>query len=273
MVTSFVEWWWTGNMVQLTGSEMQNTAFGPLAPFILDPLRTNLLPDRRGYRDAEISFNNGRLALKDDWSCHKDSTGEWLYGVPIASSNIITIGGPSANLATEYTNDFTDALATLPGWTGAGLPTSQIFATSCWSKNIYAPQYDEGAQTLGYGLISTVRDINGTTWFVVYGYTGQDTYYTCWALMHSDVLDLAWDTMPSGVTTLVIEFDYTLHPTDYCFVTIKEALGTISEYNWQGFFERDQVGASLQALQPPAPFAWWPESWVTDKFPTIHKDP
>lgn len=279
MVKSFMEWWWSGNAVQMTGSEMQNTAFGPLAPYILDPLRTALLPDKRGYRDAEISFNHGRLALKDDWSCHKNADGDWLYGIPIASSNIITIGGPTANLATEYTNDFTDAFATIPGWTGAGLPTSEIFATSCWSKNIYAPEYAEGgAQTLGYGVISTFRDINGTVWFVVYGYTGQDTYYTCWALMHSDVLDLALDTMPSGVTTLVLEFDYTLHPTDYCFVTIKEALGTISEFDYQRYFEGEMDAQTLKVAtrQIPdgrLPFSWWPETWVTDKFPTIHKDP
>jgi len=232
-----------------------------------------LLPDRRGYRDAEITPNNGRLALKDDWSCHKDASGEWLYGIPIASSNIITVGGPTANLATEYTNDFTDALATLPGWAQPGLPTNRIFAVSCWSKNIYAPVYDENnSQTLGYGLISTVRDINGTTWFVVYGYTGQDTYYTSWALMHSDVLDLAFDLMPSGVTTLILEFDYTLHPTDYCFVTIKEALGTISEFDAQRCF-LEHMPDGQTAPQMFLPFPWWPETWVTDKFPTIHKDP
>ena len=266
----------TANIVQMTGSEMQNTAYGPLAPYILDPLRTALLPDKRGYRDAEISFNHGRLALKDDWSCHKDESSDWLYGIPIASSNIITVGGPTANLATEYTNDFTDAFATIPGWTGAGLPTSAIFAASCWSKNTYVPQYGGGgAQTVGYGLISTVRDINGTVWFVVYGYTGQDTYYTTWALLHSDVLHLAWDLMPSGVTTLILEFDYTLHPTDYCFVTIKEALGTISEFDAQEcFLEHMRPSAPQQtAAQIWLPFLWWPETWVTDKFPTIHKDP
>jgi len=276
MVKSFFEWWWSGNPVQMTGSEMQNTAYGPLAPYILDPLRTALLPDRRGYRDAEISFNHGRLALKDDWSCHKDESGDWLYGIPIASSNIITVGGPTANIATEYTNDFTDAFATLPGWTGAGLSTSKIFAASCWSKNTYAAQYDEGEQTLGYGVISTVRDINGTVWFVVYGFSGQDTYYTCWALMHSDVLDLAFDLMPSGITSLVLEFDYTLHPTDYCFVTIKEALGTISEFDAQACFLEHMLPQSAPeqtAAQIWLPFSWWPETWVTDKFPTIHKDP
>jgi hypothetical protein len=274
MAKSFFEWWETGNAVQMTGSEMQNTAYGPLAPYILDPLRTALLPDKRGYRDAEIAFNKGRLALKDDWSCHKNADGDWLQGLPIASSNIITIGGPTANLATEYTNDFTDALATIPGWTGAGLPTSVIFATSCWSKNTYAPEYAEGAQTVGYGLISTFRDINGTVWFVVYGYTGQDTYYTCWALMHSDVVDLAWDFMPAGVTTMVLKFDYTLHPTDYCFVTIAEALGTISEFDAQACFLDHVASASAQTLPDMwLPYPYWPETWVTDKFPTIHKDP
>ena len=92
--------------------------------------------------------------------------------------------------------------------------------------------------------------------------------------MHSDVLELAWHLMPSGVTTLILEFDYTLHPTDYCFVTIKEALGTISEFDAQACFLEHMPSAPEQtAAQIWLPFPWWPETWVTDKFPTIHKDP
>jgi hypothetical protein len=274
MVSDYVTWY-EGAELRNSGLDMKDTKFGPDAPSILSPQRSTLLPDRTGYRDANIAPNAGRLALKDDWSCHVNiDTGNEMQGLPISSSNIITVGGPAANAVTEYTNDFTDAFATLGIWTGAGGTAGVIYSASCWSKNSYVPQYDESnKQTVGYGLISTFQDLNGTTFLVVYGYTGQDTYYTCWALTHSDVLALARWTMPEGVTTLVLQFNYTLHPTDYCFVTISEALGTISEYNWQGFFLND--GPSITPLQGPIPFPDWPDYpiWVTDKYPAIHVDP
>lgn len=273
MVGTWVTWW-NGAELRNSALDMQDTRYGPDAPSILSAQRTTLLPDRTGYRDANIGYNLGRLGLKDDWSCHVNSEGTELQGLPISSSNIITVGGPAANAATEYTNDFTDAFATLGGWTGPAGTAGVIYSIPCWSKNTYAPEYDEtGKQTVGYGIISTFQDLNGTTFLVLYGYTGQDTYYTTWSLMHSDVLHLAFDTMPEGVTTLVLKFDYTLHPTDYCFVTIMEALGTISEYNWQGFF----IGTDGPTIQPQqnVPFPGWPEYpiWVTDKYPAIHVDP
>jgi hypothetical protein len=162
----------------------------------------------------------------------------------------------------------------MPGWTGAGATTGVIYSTSCWSKNTYVPEYDEtGKQTVGYGMISTFVDLNGTTFLVLYGYTGQDTYYTCWSLLHSDVFALARWTMPEGVTTMILKFDYTLHPTDYCFVTIVEALGTISEYNWQRYMLEDD-SVTVIPLQGE-PFPDWPAYpiWVTDKYPAIHVDP
>ncbi len=236
MVSTYVTWY-TGATLRNSGLDMQDTTYGPNAPSVLSAQRPTLLPARTGYRDANVAFNLGRLGFKDDWSCHVNiNTGDEMQGLPISSSNIITVGGPVANAVTEYTNDFTDAFATLGGWTGSGAPGSVIYSTSCWSKNTYVPTMVGGVETVGYGMISTFQDLNGTTFLVVYGYTGQDTYYTCWALQHSDVLDLAsWENMPEGVTTLVLQFNYTLHPTDYCFVTIMEALGTISEYNYQGY--------------------------------------
>lgn len=149
---------------------------------------------------------------------------------------------------------------------------------------MYKAQYDgTGKETLGYGVISTFRDLNGTVWLVIYGYSGQDTYYTAWSLMHSDVLAQALypfdglSDIHTGITTLVLQYNYTLHPTDYCFVTVKEALGTISEFNYQSWF----AGFDHIEQQPQfegtfeQPFPDWPlyPIWVTDKFPTIHVDP
>jgi hypothetical protein len=274
MVSTYVTWW-TETELRNSALDMQDTRFGPDAASLLSAQRSTLLPDRTGYRDANIGFNLGRLGLKDDWSCHTNADNEVhteMQGIPIASSSIITVGGPSANAVTEYTNDFTDAFATLGGWTGSGGTAGVIYSTSCWSKNTYVPEYDEtGKQTVGYGVISAFKDPNGTVFLVLYGYTGQDTYYTCWSLMHSDVFHLAADTLPAGVTSIVLKFDYTLHATDYCFVTIMEALGTISEYDWQGFFLMDGETPPLQG--PTAPD--WPAYpiWVTDKYPAIHVDP
>jgi len=265
----------------MSGLDMQDSKFGPATPYILSQMRTSLLPDRTGYRDATVDFNKGRLGLQDDWSSHINASGVWMYGIPISSSNIVTVGGAFANAATEYTNDFTDALVTLPGWTGTGLPPLNIFSVPCWSKNTYIAQYDgTGKQTVGYGVISTFEDLNGTVWLVIYGYTGQDTYYTSWALMHSDVLNRALfglntPLIHEGITTLVLQYNYTLHPTDYCFVTVKEALGTISEFDFQGWFTH-AIEVSITAQQfPPNPYPDWPAYpvWVTDKYPTIHKDP
>jgi hypothetical protein len=269
MVSDFTIWYDSAE-VRNSALDMQDTVYGPNAPSILSAQRSTLLPDRTGYRDANVGYNLGRLALKDDWSCHTNGDNEVhneMNGLPISSSNIITVGGPRANALTEYTNDFTDAFATLPEWTGSGGTAGVIYSTACWSKFGYAPEYEEGAQTVGYGIISTFQDLNGTTFLVVYGYTGQDTYYACWSLLHSDVLALARWTMPLGVTTIVLKFDYTLHPTDYCFVTIMEALGTFSEYHYQDYF----LNYDGQGL----PFPDWPAypTWVTDKYPAIHVDP
>ncbi len=255
---------------EMSALDMNDTQWGPDAPFIFDPLRPELLPGRSGYRDAEIDFNEGRLALKDDWSCHLVDN-EWMNGLPISSSDIIAVGGPYANAATEYLNDFTDVLFTLGGWTGPGLPTGEFFSRTCWDKmnHLYVGEYDaHGRQTTGYGVITTYKDINGTTWLLVYGYSGQDTYYTSWSLLHSDVLDYAMHYLHPGVTTLILEFDYTLHPTDFCFVTIVEALGTISELDF-----RRLIDDGIMPDDGMMPLEYWPEeTWIL-KFPTIHPDP
>jgi hypothetical protein len=250
-------------------------------------MRPELLTSKDAYRDNITTYNLGRAAFKDDWSCHKNMSDEylgWINGLPVASSNIMAVGGPSANMVTEYFNDFDDAFATLWQWTPHVEDMSKIMPLTCWSRNrndtedvfhAYMPEYAGGKQTIGYGVISTYKDINGTVGLSIWGYTGQDTYYTCWALMHSDVLFLALEEMKCGVTSLIIRFNYTLHPTDYCFVTIIEALGTISELDFQDWLMHGLVGGlqgELLGARVPHTFDW-PDTWITDKFPTIHRDP
>ncbi len=277
-----------------TGFDMQDTG-APSTPYTLAPLRPELLQARPGYMDNGSQFsaegNRGRLALKDDWSCHIVDD-EWINGVPVASSNIIAVGGPYANAMSQYFNDFTSAFFTMNGgtWTPNLNDAGQIMPLTCWSLNRtdtnankifhgYASEYDPtyGNETIGYGVIATTKDLNGTVGLTVWGYTGEDTYFTSWALLHSDVLALAFDHMPHGVTSLILRFDYTLHPTDYCFVTIVEALGTISEYDFQSKFGIGPFVSETYTL--PTCIATqialygFPDTWVTDKYPNIHIDP
>jgi hypothetical protein len=280
----------TSAPVKNTGFDTQDATWGPYTPYTLakDPIgtRSGLLPGRAGYRDNETIPNRGRLALQDDWCMHLDEDGCWINGVPVATSNIIAVGGPYANGMSEYFNDFTSAFFTMSPWTINANDAGQIMPLTCWSLNQtdtnaekifhgYASQYDlNGMETIGYGVIATAKDLNGTVGLTAWGYSGDDTYYTSWALLHSDVLALAFDLMPAGVTSLILRFNYTLHPTDYCFVTIVEALGTISEYDAQSCF-----GVGPFVTQRPsdsyACLYGWPEypQWVLDKYPTIHIDP
>jgi hypothetical protein len=287
------EWaMWTDAPVKNTGFDMQDTA-APWAPYMLSELRPELLYGRSGYMDNGTQFsaeaNRGRLALKDDWCMHLDEDGNWINGVPVATSNIIAVGGPYANAMSQYFNDFTSAFFTMNGGEGAWTPNlndaGKIMPLTCWSLNqtdtnaekifhAYTPESVDGVQTIGYGVIATAKDLNGTVGLEVWGYTGQDTYFTSWAMLHSDVVALAFNLMPAGVTSLILRFNYTLHPTDYCFVTIIEALGTISEYDAQSCFG---VGPFVTEWpsDPFGPTYGWPEypTWVTDKYPTIHIDP
>jgi hypothetical protein len=155
-----------------------------------------------------------RIALKDDW-CHT-----W----PIASSNIIAVGGPLANHIAEYFNDFTDAFYGLNTTEAPFTPyapwVSKIIALSCWSKDTYSSN-----ATVGYAVISTYKDINGTVGFLVWGISARDTFYAS-KFFHEEII-YELQNFPLCATSIIIEIDYTdpEHPT----WTIPEVLGTISE--------------------------------------------
>jgi len=182
--------------IGLSGLDVQDIAWGANVPYLL----SNMTYRGTGRHPAIGYYDSiGRLALKDDW-CKT-----W----PIASSNIIALGGPSANIISEYFNEFTDAFifSTL----GSG-----ILPLPCWNKTFYP-----GA---GYAIISTYKDINGTVGLVIWGWTGDDTYYAAKWFHEEGIYQL--QEFPSCVTTIILKIDYTTHPPT---VTVKECLGTISE--------------------------------------------
>ncbi|MEM3760437.1 MAG: hypothetical protein QXZ02_04905, partial [Candidatus Bathyarchaeia archaeon] len=173
---------------------------------------------------TDIYDSVGRLAYIDDW-CTR---------YPVATSNIITVAGPSANLFSEYFNEFSQAIQ-IYGITSGNL-IDVIFAPTCWnttkSSNYLGQWYyknsmwDKSVTGYGIGVITTYKDINGTVGFMIYGWSGDDTYYTCKWFHEEGIYYLQGENR--GVTTLVLRIDYT-EDAHYPTVTILERLGTISE--------------------------------------------
>lgn len=173
-----------------------------------------------------------RAALADDWCTY------W----PVASSSILTTGGPLANLVAYYANDFTDAFYGITGFAGTAY-SGKIAPITCWNRNWARAGYNtySSSETVGYAVITTYKDINGTVIFEVWGHWGRDTYYaTQW--LHGDdargippgIIQL--QDAPAGLTSIILKIDFTSsskHPT----FSIVEALGTISETLWVHGFE------------------------------------
>ena len=100
----------------------------------------------------------------------------------------------------------------------------------------------------GYAVISVYKDLNGTIGFLIWGTTGQDTYYTSWVLWNwlsenrdGHQLGLKLQELPDCMTSIVIKFDYTKHPTSTRFWSLAETLGTISEYNNAGYLAQPPI--------------------------------
>jgi hypothetical protein len=166
-----------------------------------------------------------RTALRDDWCTN------W----PVASSNMISVGGPLANHLSEYFNDFTDVLyglnTTEAPFTEYAPWVGKFVGLTCWDKMNPARQYSDTSST-GYAEIATYKDINGTVGLMVWGISARDTFYaSVW--LHGD----AARGIPAGthylqginpgVTSLVLKISYSdpSHPT----FSIVEHLGTVSE--------------------------------------------
>jgi len=196
--------------VWMSGLDMQDTVWSPTVPYVFDQLRPLLAPSRDAYKDAAEAPCHGRSALMNDW----------CTTVPIETSNIIFVGGYEANVGGAYMNDFRNGLFYVPA--GAA---SKFVAFTCWSKN----EYQSELGVTGYAAISTYKDLDGTVIFMVDGINGEDTFWACWWLWnYGEKLQLE----PDCVTDVIVKFDYTKHPTDQCFATVVEALGTISEFDF-----------------------------------------
>jgi len=165
--------------------------------------------NRADYRDSL-----GRSFLRDDW----------CTSTPISTSNMIFVGGPVAQLGTEYFNEFTDAFFASSTYvvndTGHA---GKILALSCWARN---------ATGSGYAVIAVHKDLNGTIGLVIWGYDGQDTLYASkwfWDGLGGTPGIQYLQSMNRGVTAIVIHITYPtsdpIHPT----VSVVERLGTISE--------------------------------------------
>jgi hypothetical protein len=218
--------------------DMPDVSWGPNIPYMLANM------GNATWRASGSSWTTwydsiGRLAFRDDW-CNR---------YPVSSSNIITVAGPMANLVSEYFNEFSQALL-IYGITGATL-VDVIFATTCWNTTAgsnYLGQYYysdgqfyTGNTTTGIGVISTYKDINGTVGFLIYGWSGDDTYYTAKWFQEYGVYYL--QTENRGITALVVRLNYHNYsarltnpmPPNYNYdshfpyVEIIERLGTISE--------------------------------------------
>jgi hypothetical protein len=161
-----------------------------------------------------------RTALKDDW----------CTTLPIASSNMIGVGGPVANMLTYYGNDFTDAFFGLSQFTDYAAWENKIVPKTCWN---HAQAYASN-DTVGYAVISTYKDLNGTVLFLVWGHWGRDTYYAT-EFLHDEFQTIeAGGEPPGGVTSVIVQIIYAnsaegYKPTAY---NIVEYLGTISEASW-----------------------------------------
>ncbi|RLE78930.1 MAG: hypothetical protein DRJ51_08705, partial [Thermoprotei archaeon] len=157
---------------------------------------------------------------------------DWCTTIPISSANIITVGGPGANLATEYFNEFTDAFFIWPARTPAADLKGKIFVPTCWSKYAYKDTIEDGELRVGYAIIATYKDLNGTVGLVIWGLTGTDTYWAAkW--FHDHILGIECPDIQNikpGITAIVLEITY-----DGCkpvSIDIIEWVGTISETTW-----------------------------------------
>jgi hypothetical protein len=211
-----------GIEIGLGGLDMKSATYNLAIPYLLNKFGTG--DTFQNYFLAPDNSTPGqRLAFMDDWCTY------W----PIASSDIIAVGGPLANWISMYYNDFLNAFYGTPWFTPYALWSGKIVAPTCWNKNAYA---NSGGQNgTGYATIGTYLDINGTVGFDVWGLDGRDTYYATYWLNGDPARGILpgivqLQDAPPGLTSIILKIGYTdaKHPV----FSIVECLGTISETEW-----------------------------------------
>lgn len=225
---------WKNKETWLTGLDIKSEDIGPSIPWVMRKFTDTQSEMRLNYHFDEDTGDH-RSAFKDDW-CTPDNWDKTttIHPYAISSSDLIIVGGPIASLSAEYMNDFTDAKI----FTGYG---DGFYAQGCWARttqdhyqgDVLMDLVDDELwynsidteDDIGHAIVSTYKDLNETVGFTVYGYTAEDTYYTCYALRGGL---LSWlQEIQCGTTTIILEIDYEdLHPVGF---HVKECLGTITE--------------------------------------------
>jgi hypothetical protein len=230
--------------IGLAGADMWDTDMTMQMPSVM--YQFGVGDTKEDYKDAIK-----RSALSDNWCTY------W----PVTSSNMIGLGGPIANMFSYYSNDFTDALFGM-GEFAVGSPYSdKITGLACWQRywdditlgnhwNVYS-SYDD--PTVGYAVISTYIDKNGTEVLEIWGHFGRDTYYaTQW--LHGDAARginpgiLQLQEAPPGLTSIILQINYGMDPKHPTF-EIPELLGTISETYWEHTYTNIYTGAEETELK------------------------
>ncbi|HEY4674614.1 MAG TPA: hypothetical protein VIH48_01015 [Candidatus Bathyarchaeia archaeon] len=196
----------------LAGADMYDADASSQMPWVMAKIGAG--DTRANYYYSGTDF---RTALKDDW-CHT---------FPIASSNMIAVGGPRANVLSWYGNDFPAVLFGLDEFTDYTNWNTKIAAVTCWNKKAYA-----STGLTGYATVNTYKDINGTVLLMIWGYNGIDTYYVTRWFHEEGVYQL--QEAPLCLTSIIVKITYESttegnKPTAY---EIVECLGTISERQW-----------------------------------------
>lgn len=205
----------SGALIGLAGADMFDPVIANQMPWVMAKFGTG-----NTMSDYYYSATDKRTALKDDWCC------TW----PIASSNMIGVGGPLANLLAYYGNDFAQAIFGLDAYTDYSVWENAIIPLTCWDMT--KTRAYKSSNDVGYAVISTYKDINGTVIFLVWGHWGRDTYYVSKWFHEKGIYQL--QDAPEGLTSIIVEIKYKstaegYKPTSFSIV---ECLGTISETLW-----------------------------------------
>jgi len=185
-------------------------------------------------------------------------------------NGIMSVGGPKANELSRYFNDFNFAIdregtadyALINGGIKTGtaptsdpsIITNDFMPISTWASSATS-FYSNVDNSAGYAVISVARDINNTRGLSVYGWDGRDTYWACaWAAQYLNSNETQHGMLPAGTVSIVLKISYigsdrepTMQTGAPAAFTIMKALGTITEFGHNEFYDSVPVGFDDEA--------------------------
>jgi hypothetical protein len=211
----------------LAGEDMYDSNVANQMPWVMNRIGTGTTWANYYYYNYGAAYaNDYRVALKDDWCT------TW----PISSSNMISLGGPLANMLSYYENDFSDAFYGLSSFTSDAVWADHIVAATCWMPHDATHAYTS-SNAIGYGVITSFLDENGTAVLQIWGVWGRDTYYLTKWFHEYGIMQL--QDAPDGLTSIIVKIKYSSYPEGYkpYDYSIVECLGTVSERLWDHYGE------------------------------------